>query len=106
VIARRRIVALALLGALVLALAATVGGCAPSAADVAAQHKEQCFANQRQIKMAIGLVNADSGLYPDINNVVAELKVKCPDGGTYAFDQKTATVSCSVHGVAPSTAAQ
>lgn len=75
-----------------------VVGCAPSKADVAAQQKQLCFANERQIKTAIDLVHADSGLYPDIGTVVTKLQLKCPAGGTYSFDQNTDTVSCSVHG--------
>lgn len=72
--------------------------CAPSKAEVAAQQKDQCLANERQIKTAIDLVNADTGVYPDINDVVAKLHVKCPSGGTYSFDPNTNTVTCSVHG--------
>jgi hypothetical protein len=104
--APRRFAALALIGVVTLALAAVASGCGPSPGEIAAQHKAQCFANQRQIKMAIDLVNADSGIYPDVQNVVKELKVSCPDGGIYAFDPNTNTVSCSIHGVAPASAGQ
>ncbi len=77
---------------------AVLSGCSPSKVDVTAQQKQECFDNQSKIKMAIGLVHADSGIYPDVASVVKELDVKCPAGGTYSFDEKTDTVSCSVHG--------
>ena len=72
-------------------------GCGPTAlsADVA---KQECFANQAKIKTMFDVFYADSGEYPPIGIVVQKLGVKCPSGGTYRFDPKTLTVSCSVHG--------
>ena len=85
--------------ALLLAFAVLgVTACTPSKAQVAAEHREQCFNNEHQIKLAIDLVHADSGVYPDVKNVVAELKLRCPDGGTYSYDPNTDIVTCSVHG--------
>jgi hypothetical protein len=87
--------------AAMLALAVGVLGvtaCSPSKAQVAAQHQQQCFNNEHQTKLAIDLVHADSGVYPDVKNVVAELKLRCPDGGTYSYDPNTDIVTCSVHG--------
>ena len=40
----------------------------------------------------------DTGVYPDVASVVAQLHAKCPSGGTYSFDPNTNVVSCSVHG--------
>jgi hypothetical protein len=93
----RRIALIALL------LSAVVGvvACGPSKAEIADQQKQQCFANENQIKLATNLVHADTGVYPDIKNVVAQLHVACPAGGVYSFDPNTDTVSCSIHGVAP-----
>jgi hypothetical protein len=90
----------ALLWALLTFLLATLvlAACAPSKADLAAQQRDQCFANEAQIKMAMDLVHADTGFYPDIKDTVAKLGLKCPSGGTYTFDPNTDTVSCSVHG--------
>jgi type II secretory pathway pseudopilin PulG len=88
---------------LVLAIIALLGvpivsACAPSKADVAAQQKEQCFANETQLKMEIDIFYADSQTYPPIEKVVAETHVACPAGGTYSFDPATDKVSCSIHG--------
>jgi len=84
---------------LVVSLASILAAaCSPSKAEIAAQQRDQCFANEQQIKMAIDLVNADTGVYPEIGGVVTKLGVKCPAGGTYSFDPNTNTVSCSVHG--------
>jgi hypothetical protein len=83
-----------------LCVLALSGCAAPKAtpAETIAQGREQCFANEKQITMALDLVNADSGIYPDVTDVVKKLGVKCPDGGTYSFDSATNVVSCSVHG--------
>ena len=70
---RRRVVPALLVCVLVLVALGAVA-CGPSKAAVASEHKDQCFANETQIKTS------------------------CPDGGTYSFDEKTDTVSCSVHG--------
>ena len=94
---------------LVLSLVMTVlalAGCGPSKADVAAQQQQECFANMRQIKLATDLVNADTGVYPDISDTVDKLSVKCPSGGTYSFDPATDSVSCSVHGKLPPSSGQ
>ena len=96
----RRVARLLVLLAL-LAIAAGVLGCSASTSDLASQQKNTCFANQRRILLAINMVNADTGVYPDVKNAVKELNVSCPAGGTYSFDPKTDVVSCSVHGVAP-----
>ncbi|MDR3685511.1 MAG: hypothetical protein P4L93_00905 [Coriobacteriia bacterium] len=85
--------------AVVLALAAlSVVACGPSKAEIAQQQKDECFATMSQMKLAIDLVNADTGVYPDVASVVAQLHAKCPSGGTYSFDPNTNVVSCSVHG--------
>jgi hypothetical protein len=103
----RRKLAMALVLALALCLVlAFAAGCGPSKAEVAAQHRDECFANQRQIKQAIDLEHADSGIYPSIGDVLRVMHVTCPDGGTYTFDPNTDTVSCSVHGVAPASSGQ
>jgi hypothetical protein len=93
----KRLAALVLIATLALA-ALTAVACAPSKAAIAAAHKDECFANEAKIKTAMNLVNADTGFYPKISDAVRELHVSCPDGGTYSFDEKTDTVSCSVHG--------
>jgi hypothetical protein len=72
--------------------------CGPSKAELAAQQRDQCFSNEQRIKLAMDLVNADTGVYPDIGSVMAKLQLKCPSGGTYTFDEKTDTVTCSIHG--------
>ena len=81
-------------------LVASLGlvACAGGKADVAAANKEQCFAYEKQIKMAMDLVHADSGLYPEVQDTANKLGAKCPSGGMYSFDPNTDTVSCSVHG--------
>jgi hypothetical protein len=87
--------------ALAFSLALTALGltaCGSSKAAIAQEQRDQCFATQKQIKLATDLVNADTGIYPDIASVVQQLNAKCPAGGTYSFDPKTNTVSCSVHG--------
>ena len=89
---------LVLLALLVSAVSVGVVGCAPSKAAVAAQQREQCFANERNIGMAMGAIHADSGIYPDVQDAASKLGAKCPAGGTYTFDQDTAVVSCSIHG--------
>ena len=90
---------LALLTAcLLLATAAGLVACGPSKADIAAQHKQECFDNEARIKTAMDLVHADTGFYPDITDAASKLGAKCPDGGTYTFDPNTDTVSCTVHG--------
>ena len=94
---RKRIGALVLVAVLAVA-ALTAAGCGPSKAAVAAEHRDRCFANEAQIKTAINLVYADTGVYPTMADVLSKLHVTCPDGGTYSFDEKTDTVSCSVHG--------
>jgi hypothetical protein len=83
---------------LVLALAVVLTGCGPSKADQAAEQKATCFAAEKRIKVAFDLVYADSGIYPDMANVLKELDAKCPAGGTYTFDPVADTVTCSVHG--------
>ena len=93
----KRIVRLVLAVALALT-ALSVVACGPSKAEIAQQQRDECFATQKQIKLATDLVNADTGIYPDIASVVAQLHATCPAGGTYSFDPKTNTVSCSVHG--------
>ena len=85
--------------AVVLALAALgMVACGPSKAEIAQQQKDECFATMSQMKLAIDLVNADTGVYPDVAGVVAQLHAKCPSGGTYSFNPNTNVVSCSVHG--------
>jgi hypothetical protein len=101
----RAALAIALASAVLMAGLA-LSGCGPSKADVSAQQRDECFANQKRIKLATDLVNADTGIYPDIASVVAQLKAVCPSGGAYSFDPKTDTVSCSVHGSAPASASQ
>ena len=94
---RRSCAALALLLCLLL-FASCLVACGPSKADVAAQQRQQCFDNQSRIKMAMDLVHADTGIYPDVNDAASKLGVKCPAGGAYTFDPNTDTVSCTVHG--------
>jgi hypothetical protein len=100
----RRVTRAILSAALAVALVLVLGlasGCGPSKAQLAAQHRDECFANQREIKQAIDLEHADSGVYPSISDVLRVVHVSCPDGGTYSFDPNTDTVSCSIHGAAP-----
>jgi hypothetical protein len=91
---RRIVLVMMLLTVASIALVA----CGPSKAEVAAQQKEQCFTSQRQLKLALGVIYADSGIYPDVQDAANKLGAKCPSGGTYSFDPSTDTVSCSVHG--------
>ena len=87
------------LGVLGVMCACVLAACGPSAAQVAAQQKAECFNHESQILTAINLVHADTGVYPDIASVLKQLpSAKCPSGGTYTFDPNTDTVTCSVHG--------
>lgn len=85
--------------AVVLALLTVMGAtaCAPSAPS-AADQKAACFGNEKVIAAEMNLFYDDAGIYPPISDVVSKLHLKCPSGGTYTFDAKTNTVSCSVHG--------
>jgi len=94
----RRVTLAVLLAAVLCVAAATVIACASNPADDAEQQKQECFANEQRIKMAIDLIHADSGIYPDVGLVVSKLQTKCPVGGTYSFEEKTDVVSCSAHG--------
>ena len=94
----RRYAVTVLLAVALCASATTVVACASNPADVAEQQKQECFANEQRIKMAIDLVHADSGIYPDVGLVVSKLQVKCPVGGTYSFEENTDIVNCSAHG--------
>ena len=89
---------IALVALLVSAVMPGLIGCGPGKAAVAAQQREQCFANERNIAMAIGAIHADSGLYPDVQDTANKLGAKCPAGGTYTFDQASGVISCSIHG--------
>jgi len=82
---------------LILTVGLGVAACAP-AAPSAADQKAQCFTNQMLIRTEMDVFHADSGVYPPIATVVDKMHLKCPSGGTYAFDETSATVSCSVHG--------
>ena len=61
-----------------LACGALLTACAPSKEQIAAEQRDQCFANQLKIKVAIDAVNADTGVYPDLNDVIGKLDVECP----------------------------
>ena len=89
---------LALAAAVLLIVALGPIACSPSKAQLAAQNKEQCFAYEKQIKMAMDIVHADSGIYPSVQDTASKLGAKCPSGGTYSFNPQTDTVSCSIHG--------
>jgi hypothetical protein len=90
----RRNRTIALLIALVLVLAMAACSSAPSVAD----DKAACINNERLIKSAMGLFNADSGLNAPISDVVDKLHLKCPVGGTYSYDATSGVVSCTVNG--------
>ena len=94
---RRVSAPLALLFLLVLVVFGLTA-CGPSKADIAAQQKQDCFANESRVKTAMDLVHADTGFYPNVADAVRELSAKCPAGGTYTFDPNTDAVSCTVHG--------
>jgi hypothetical protein len=96
VIGVRRLTTAIVLVLLLMALGLTA--CGPNKADVAAQQKQDCFANESRIKTAMDLVHADTGVYPNVADAVSELGAKCPAGGTYTFDSNTGVVSCTVHG--------
>jgi NaMN:DMB phosphoribosyltransferase len=100
-----RCVRVATLVALALTIAALLG-CSPTKTDVAAEQKATCFANQKQALMAINVVHADAGIYPDIADVTTKMGLKCPAGGTYTFDPATDLVTCSVHGTRPNAPSQ
>lgn len=85
----------------VLVSSALVTSCGPSKEQVAADQRDRCFANQLKIKVAIEAVHADTGIYPDLNDVIAQLDAKCPGGGTYSVNANTGAVTCSVHGSRP-----
>ena len=76
----------------------SLAACSPSKTDQAAEQKTRCFQNEKLIKTAMDLFYADSQMYPPLSQVVSKLDKKCPSGGTYAFDEKTDVVSCSIHG--------
>lgn len=84
-----------------LALGAILTACAPSKEQIAAEQRDQCFANQLKIKVAIDAVYADTGAYPDLNDVIGKLNAQCPSGGTYSYNAETGAVPCSVHGSRP-----
>jgi len=95
---RRR---LAVVVILVLLAAALV--CAPGCARkpkvlTEADKKAVCAANQQKIRETMSVFYADSQIYPPIATVVEKLHVKCPDGGTYLFDEEQIAVTCSLHG--------
>jgi hypothetical protein len=82
---------------LILTIGLGVAACAPVTPS-AADRKAQCFTNQALIRAEMDVFQADSGIYPPIATVVEKMHLKCPSGGTYSFDETSATVSCSVHG--------
>jgi outer membrane murein-binding lipoprotein Lpp len=82
----------------VLLAGVLVSGCSAKKVDTAAQQRAECFQNQRNIKLAMDALYADSQMYPPVATVAEKLGAKCPSGGTYQFDPTTATLSCSVHG--------
>ncbi len=82
---------------LILTIGLGVAACAP-ATPSAADLRAQCFQNQALIRAEMDVFHADSGIYPPIATVVQKMGLKCPSGGTYLFDEASATVSCSVHG--------
>jgi hypothetical protein len=84
-----------------LTCVALLTACSPSKEQVAADQRDKCFANQLKIKVAIDAVHADTGVYPDLNDVIKQLDAKCPGGGTYSYDAGTGAISCSVHGARP-----
>jgi hypothetical protein len=84
-----------------LACGALLTACSPSKEQIAAEQRDQCFANQLKIKVAIDAVNADTGVYPDLNDVIDKLDAQCPGGGTYSYNAETGAVDCSVHGSRP-----
>jgi hypothetical protein len=58
-----------------------------------------CSTNRAQLAQQLSMAQSTSeGTPPDLATIVAQLKVKCPSGGTYAFDEATSRVACSVHG--------
>ena len=93
-----RLAAFVVVGSLaaVLLLAA---GCSQKPTVVSeADKKATCAANQQRIRETMSVFYADSQMFPPIATVVEKLGVKCPDGGTYRFDEETVAVTCSVHG--------
>jgi len=71
---------------------------APSAAQVAADQKAQCFKTQGLVQQAMKLFYADSGTWPPIEIVLAKLQATCPAEGKYSFSETTEKVTCTVHG--------
>ena len=90
--------AAALAVVIVLSLLSVAGCSSKVATPDEAANRAVCANNQARIRQMMDLFYADAQMYPPIATVVEKLHVKCPDGGTYLFDQNTATVSCSVHG--------
>jgi hypothetical protein len=82
---------------LAIVMLGAVAACAPTR-PTAAELKERCVTNEKLIGMEMKLFYADSGIYPPIATVVSTMKRECPSKGTYAFDEKTGVVTCSVHG--------
>jgi hypothetical protein len=93
-----KLATIALAALLAVALLLAVGCASKPAAPSAADQKAACAENQAHIRQAMDLFYADSQIYPPIATVVEKLHVACPSGGTYVFDEKTDTVSCTVHG--------
>ena len=94
-----RLVAFLLLVAVFsVALLAAAGCSSKPAARSEVDKRAECAQNQTHIRQAMDLFYADAQMYPPIATVVEKLHVACPDGGTYVFDAKTETVSCTVHG--------
>jgi hypothetical protein len=93
-----RIAALVVAGLLAGALLG-VSGCARKPKVLTEADKRiTCAANQQKIRETISIFYADSQMYPPIGTVVEKLGVKCPDGGTYLFDEEQIAVTCSLHG--------
>lgn len=90
--------------ALILCAVLGIAGCSPKALspdELAAKQKAECFKTQGTVLQAMKLFYADSGTYAPVETVVTQLEAKCPAGGTYAFDEETEKLSCSIHGSAP-----
>lgn len=79
--------------------ASSAGAAVGSAKDAAA--KAACTTIRTQLDQQFTVVRSDT-LNTDISlsfgSLVKRLKVKCPAGGTYTWDEKAKTTACSVHG--------
>jgi len=91
----------------VLAVTLALAGCAlpgSNAGSMVGEGKDNasivtCRTNRDQLAQQYSIAQSGAAGAPvDFAALVAELKVKCPSGGAYSWDDATAKARCSIHG--------